>query len=163
MCIRDRFAFIYPALTPFEKRTCLRALIGIALLFCGGAVFAYLVAFPLVLRFLLDYGGGSVTPKLSIGEYISFFFSFHLFFGAVFQLPLAAWTLGRLDLIRARVLQRGRKYALLVILVLAAVLTPPDPVSYTHLLLADFLLGGGADLLRAALFLLGLEPQHGSD
>jgi sec-independent protein translocase protein TatC len=134
LILYELFAFIYPALTPFEKRTCLRALIGIALLFCGGAVFAYLVAFPLVLRFLLDYGGGSVTPKLSIGEYISFFFSFHLFFGAVFQLPLAAWTLGRLDLIRARVLQRGRKYALLVILVLAAVLTPPDP--FTQLLLA---------------------------
>ncbi|WP_461369788.1 twin-arginine translocase subunit TatC [Candidatus Darwinibacter acetoxidans] len=127
-------AFIYPALTPFEKKTCLRALTGIALLFCGGAAFSYLAAFPLVLRFLLDYAGGGASPKLSIGEYISFFFSFHVFFGFIFQLPLAAWALGRLDLVRAPLLRRGRKYALLVILILAAVLTPPDP--FTQLLLA---------------------------
>ncbi len=134
LILYELFAFIYPALTPFEKKTCLRALMGVALLFSGGVVFAYLVAFPLVLRFLLDYAGSGVSPKLAIGEYISYFFSFHLFFGAIFQLPLVAWALGRLDLIRARVLQRGSKYALLVILILTAILTPPDPI--TQLLLA---------------------------
>jgi len=130
----ELFAFIYPALTPFEKRTCLRALAGMALLFCGGAAFAYLLVFPLVLRFLLDYAGSGVSPKLALGDYISFFFTFHLFLGILFQLPLAAWTLGRLGLARAGVLRRGRKYALLLVLILAAVLTPPDP--FTQLLLA---------------------------
>jgi sec-independent protein translocase protein TatC len=134
LILYELLAFIYPALTPFEKKTCLQTLIGITLLFCGGVTFAYLVTFPLVLRFLLDYAGSGVAPKLAISEYVSFFFSFHLFFGAIFQLPLVAWALGRLDLIRAQVMRRGRKYALLIILILAAILTPPDPI--TQLLLA---------------------------
>lgn len=127
-------AFIYPALTPLEKKICFRSLFGVVILFAGGLTFSYGVVFPQVLRFLLQYAGDSATPKLAISEYISLFFSFNLFFGVIFQLPLAAWVLGRLDLLRAEQLRRWRKYALLAILILAAVLTPPDPL--TQILLA---------------------------
>lgn len=127
-------AFVYPALTALEKKICLRSLFGVVALFGAGIVFSYRVLFPAVLRFLLHHGGDGATPKLAISEYISLFFSFHLFFGAVFQLPLVAWALGRLDLLRAQQLRRFRKYALLIILILAAVLTPPDPL--TQILLA---------------------------
>ena len=127
-------AFIYPALTPLEKKICLRSLLGAIFLFGGGAAFSYGVAFPLVLRYLLQYGGGSATPKLAVSDYISMFFSFNLAFGVIFLLPLVGWVLGRLDLIRAQQLRRWRKYALLVILILAAVLTPPDPL--TQILMA---------------------------
>lgn len=133
-------AFIFPALTRTEKKICFQILVGIIILFCGGAVFSYLVVFPLVLRFLLTYAGSGVIPKLAVGDYISFFFSFHLFFGVVFQLPLVAWALGRLDLIRVRLLRRGRKPALLIILVLAAILTPPDPLTQIGLALPLLLL-----------------------
>lgn len=127
-------AFIYPALTAPEKKICLRSLLGLVVLFGGGIAFSYRVAFPLVLRFLLQHGGDSAIPKLAISEYISLFFSFHLFCGAIFQLPLVAWVLGRLDLIRVQQLRHFRKYALLIILILAAVMTPPDPL--TQILLA---------------------------
>ena len=140
LILYELIAFIYPALTPLEKRICLRALIGVALLFCGGIAFAYFVTFPLILHFLLDYAGSGATAKLAIGEYISFFFSFHLLFGLIFQLPLVSWALGSLDLIRPPVLRRLRKHALLVILILAAILTPPDPITQIALALPLMLL-----------------------
>lgn len=127
-------AFIYPALTPVEKKICLRTLGGVIALFGAGAAFAYRVLLPLVLRFLLQHGGVSATAKLAVSDYISIFFQFILFFGIVFQLPLIAWALGRLDLLRAAQLRSWRKYALLIIVILAAVLTPPDPI--TQILLA---------------------------
>lgn len=133
-------AFIHPALTPLEKKICIRTLLGMAALCSGGIAFSYRVAFPLVLRFLLQYAGSGATPKLAIGEYISFFFSFHLFFGAIFQLPLIAWALGRLDLLRAQELRRRRKYAVLIILALAAILTPPDPITQLFVALPLLLL-----------------------
>ena len=55
--------------------------------------------------------------------------SFHIAFGAVFQLPLLAWALGRVGLLSSRFLKRNRKYALLVMLILAALITPPDIIS----------------------------------
>ena len=127
-------AFLYPALTPFEKRICLRTLLGMVALFSVGVAFSYCMVFPQVLRFLLHHAGSGVTPKLAISEYISLFFSFHLFFGVIFQLPLIAWALGRLDLIKAQQLRQWRKYAVVVIFILAAIITPPDPI--TQLLLA---------------------------
>ncbi len=133
-------AFIYPALTPVEKKVSLVTLGGVIALFGAGAAFAYRVLLPLVLRFLLQQGAGSAVPKLAVSDYISMFFSFILFFGAVFQLPLIAWALGRLDLLRAPQLRRQRKYALLVVLILAAVLTPPDPVTQIALALPLVLL-----------------------
>lgn len=140
LILYEFIAFIYPALTPFEKKTCLQMFAGVILLFCGGIFFAYLVAFPLVLHFLLDYAGSGAAAKLAIGDYISFFFSFHLLFGTAFQLPLVAWALGRLDLVRAQTLWRRRKYALLIILILAAALTPPDPLTQLALALPLMLL-----------------------
>lgn len=133
-------AFIYPALTPVEKKVCLRTLGGVIILFSAGTAFAYRVFMPLVLRFLLQQGAGSAVPKLAVSDYISMFFSFIFFFGVVFQLPLIAWALGRLDLLRAPQLRSRRKYALLIILILAAVLTPPDPITQIALALPLMLL-----------------------
>lgn len=133
-------AFIYPALTPVERRICLRTLLGVGVLFCGGFAFSYQVVFPLVLRFLLQHAGSGATPKLAVTAYISLFFSFNLILGAIFQLPLIAWALGRLDLLRAPQLRRRRKYALLIIVILAAIMTPPDPLSQILLALPLLLL-----------------------
>ncbi len=140
LILYEVIAFIYPALTPLEKKVWLKTLLGMVLLFCGGVSFAYLVSFPLVLRFLLEYGGGGAAAKLAVSDYISFFFSFHIFFGVIFLMPLAAWALGRLDLIRPGLLKRWRKGAILIALVLAAVLTPPDPVTQIALALPLMLL-----------------------
>lgn len=118
----------------------MKALLGMALLFCGGVAFAYLVSFPLVLHFLLDHAGGGTAAKLAVSDYISFFFSFHIFFGVIFLLPLAAWALGRLGLLSPLSLRRRRKWAVLIILALAAVLTPPDPVTQIALALPLLLL-----------------------
>lgn len=122
-------AFLYPALTRREKIAFLCALAGICFLFAGGVCFAYWVALPFTIIFFLQYASPSLDPQFIISDYISFFLSFHLAFGLVFQFPLLSWILGRMGLLTSAFLKRNRKYALLIILIVAAVITPPDVFS----------------------------------
>lgn len=127
--------FVVPGLTRGEKRMVYVFLPLSVLLFAGGVVFAGLAVFPLALKFLLLMAGDALTPMISVREYLSFVLAFFIPFGLVFQLPLAAYLLAGMGLISAAFLARRRKYALLAILVLAAVLTPgPDVV--TQLMMA---------------------------
>lgn len=127
--IYEAAAFFFPAFTRREKLFLLWIIFGICFLFIGGIVFAYTVVFPFTIGFFLQFASVELEPEFTISEYISFVFSFHLAFGLVFQLPLLTWALGRLGLLSAQFLKRSRKYALLVMLVLAAVITPPDIIS----------------------------------
>lgn len=128
-------AFVLPGLTRGERRLVYVLLPLAVLLFAAGVVFAGLVVFPLALKFLLLMAGDLLTPMLTVREYLSFVLAFFIPFGLVFQLPLAAYLLAGMGIISAGFLARRRKYALLGILVLAAVLTPgPDVV--TQLIMA---------------------------
>jgi sec-independent protein translocase protein TatC len=104
-------------------------LFGIVILFAAGVAFAYIIVFPFTIRFFLQFASVELEPKFTVTEYISFLFSFHLGFGLVFQLPLLTWALGKIGLISSGFLKRNRKVALLVMLVLSAVITPPDIIS----------------------------------
>ncbi len=124
------WGFIAPALFPHERRFLL-TLIPLALLLFGlGTVFAYLLVFKFVARFLLVMvRAEGLVPMLSIGQYISFLVSFLIPFGLVFELPLVVYFLARIGLLDHRWLSRNRKFALLVFLSVSAVLTPPDVIS----------------------------------
>lgn len=122
-------AFLLPAFTRKEKGIALGILTGICFLFCSGVLFAYRVVFPFAISFFLQFASASLEPQFTISEYISFVVSFHIAFGLVFQLPLLTWTLGWVGLISSKFLRKNRKFALLVMLVVAAVITPPDVVS----------------------------------
>ena len=87
------------------------------------------------MKFLLTFATENMRPMIMVGEYISFVAMFVLAFGLVFELPVASFILGRMGIIDASMLSRWRRYAVVIILVLAAILTPtPDFVS--QLLLA---------------------------
>jgi sec-independent protein translocase protein TatC len=127
--IYELMAFVFPGLLKEEKIFFVAVLFGIVVLFAAGVAFAYIIVFPFTIRFFLQFASVELEPKFTVTEYISFLFSFHLGFGVVFQLPLFTWTLGKIGLISSGFLKRNRKVALVVMLVLSAVITPPDIIS----------------------------------
>jgi len=134
--------FVSPALYPRERRRLLVMLPLSLLLFAAGVAFAYLVVFNFAARFLLVMvSSEDLTPMISIGRYVSFLVSFLIPFGVIFELPLVVYFLARMGLIDYRWLSQKRKYALLVIFTLAAVLTPgPDVISQVMLAGPTYLL-----------------------
>ena len=101
---------------------------AICLLFLLGLSFAYLVVFPFAIIFL-GFATAELGAEWSIARYLSFATSFLFAFGLVFQIPLIFWFLGSIGVLSAAFLRRNRKFAIVIILILAAVLTPPDVFS----------------------------------
>lgn len=122
-------AFILPALDDRERRYLLGLLPASVFLFFGGVVFAYYAVLPFVTRFFLSFTSETLRPVISAGAYVSFVVSVIVPFGLVFQLPVAVMLLTRLGVLTPHFLVRNRKFAVLVIFVMAAFLTPPDIVS----------------------------------
>lgn len=125
--------FIRPALKPNERRY-VRLLVPVAyVLFIAGVVFAYTTVFQVGVNFFIDFAAtslGGLAPTFSISRYLSFTMGFLLPFGVVFELPLIFFFLALLGLVRYRFLVTNRKYAILLIFIVAAVLTPgPDIIS----------------------------------
>lgn len=127
------WAFVAPGLYAKEKRAFLPFLIATPVLFVGGGALAYYVVMPLAIRFFLGYQGqipGIQQEALpAMGEYLSFVMHFILAFGISFLLPILLILLERAGLVTRDQLKRGRRYAILVAFVVAAVATPPDIIS----------------------------------
>jgi len=128
-------AYVFPGLTRGEKKFYLAVLFGIIVLFSSGIVFAFQVVFPYTLQFFLQFADAQLEPHLTISDYISFVLSFHIAFGVVFQLPLFTWALGKIGLLSTGFLRRHRKIAILVMLIMASIITPPDIISQAIMLL----------------------------
>jgi sec-independent protein translocase protein TatC len=123
------WSFVLPALYSHERKYIYMITPFSAFLFTAGIVFAYFVVLPLALIFFISQGGGSLVPMLSFARYVSFVLGFLLPFGLVFQLPLAVIFLTKIGVIDYKFLKSKRKYAILIIFIVAAVLTPPDVIS----------------------------------
>lgn len=122
-------AFLAPALSGKEKRVLLAAVFLMFILFFAGLAFAWFVAFPYAMNFFASFASENLLPYYTISEYVSFVTGFLLGFGLVFQVPLLFWVLGALGLVTSKFLRKNRKYALVVIVIVAAIITPPDVVS----------------------------------
>jgi sec-independent protein translocase protein TatC len=109
-----------------EKRTIIPLLIFMNLLFFLGMAFSYYIVFPYALKFFMGFETETLQPLFTISRYISFVVAFLISFGAVFQVPVVFWFLGRIGLISSQFLRKKRKFAILVMAVLSAVITPPD-------------------------------------
>jgi sec-independent protein translocase protein TatC len=120
--------FVGVGLTPKERRSTLSLLPFSLALFVGGAAFAFFAILPVGVRYLLGYQTESLVPMISVGAYTSFATSFVLAFGLVFQLPIVILFLARIGVVTPASLAAGRRYALLGIVVLSAVLTPGGDV-----------------------------------
>lgn len=133
--VYEVLAFIFPGLTRNEKIFFMSILSGIVFLFVSGVFFAYFIVFPFTLNFFLQFAGADLDPQFTISEYISFTLSIHFAFGVIFQLPLLTWALGKTGLLSSYFLRRNRKIAFLLMLVVAAMITPPDIASQVIMVL----------------------------
>lgn len=125
--------FIAPGLYRNERRAFLPFLLLTPVLFSLGASLAYFVAIPVALRFLLGFAGeiGGVTQEAlpGVGNYLSFVMKFIFGFGLAFLLPVILMLLERANIITLEQLRAGRRYAVVGIAAISAVLTPPDIMS----------------------------------
>lgn len=118
--------FVVPGLFEREIKLVVPVVFFSTIFFLIGAVFCFLFVLPLSIKFLLGFGTVKLKPMIKIGDYVSFVSYLILAFGAVFELPVIAYFLGKLGIITPRTLIKGRKYAIVGMLILASVITPPD-------------------------------------
>lgn len=123
----ELFRFITPALYENEKKYSVQVAATMYLLFIVGVLMSYFILFPISFRFLGTYSvSGMVESNITLKSYISTFTTLTLVMGLVFQLPVIAFFLGKLEVVTSKMLANYRKYALLVIMIVAAIITPPD-------------------------------------
>jgi sec-independent protein translocase protein TatC len=126
--------FVSPALYSHERKYIIWAVFFSSLFFFVGAGFSYFVVLPIGLRFLLSFETEKLQATLSIANYISFIIKLLLAFGIIFQLPVVSFFLTKMKILKPRVLRKGRRVAIVLIFIAAALLTPPDV--FTQLLMA---------------------------
>lgn len=123
----ELFRFISPALYDNERRYSSLVAVIIYALFLVGVLMNYFVLFPISFRFLGTYSvSARVVSNITLDSYISTFVSLTLAMGLIFQLPVIAYFLGRMGFITSEMLAQYRRHALIVIMMVSAIITPPD-------------------------------------
>ena len=126
--------FVAPGLYSRERRYTAVFISSGTGLFAVGVCFAYFLVLPTGLKFLLQFGSASSAPMITLPEYLSFFNTMILVFGAAFELPLVLTILGVIGLIDQKFLRDKRRYAIVILSILSAIITPPDVMSMLMLL-----------------------------
>lgn len=135
----ELLAFIMPGLKVNEKKWVILTVFFGTVLFLAGAAFAYFVMLPASLTFLLQFLGVETKPRLS--SYINFITSLIFWLGIGFQFPILVFSLAKLHVVSVKTLAKGWRYAIVVIAILAAVITPTvDPVNMALLMAPLFFL-----------------------
>ena len=126
----ELWLFLKPGLYQHEKRILFSLSLCSVLFFVAGAAFAYWVAIPFGLDFLLSYQTESLKPFIGIEAYFSFLIGMILAFGLLFDFPILILGLVKLNIVKSERIAKSRKVIIVVIFIVAAVLTPsPDPIS----------------------------------
>jgi sec-independent protein translocase protein TatC len=123
------YAYVLPAFSDEERRVVLPILLLAPVLFVAGVAFAYFAVMPAALKFLLGFNNSQFNIQVRARDYYSFFSTTMLGCGLVFELPLAIVAVTRLGIVRVEQLSRNRRYAYLVIAIIAAALPGVDPIS----------------------------------
>ena len=123
------YAFVLPAFSPREKRVALPLLLLVPVLFIAGVLFAYFVVLQPALDFLLGFNADEFNIQLRARDYYSFVSLLMVAMGLLFQVPVGILALTRLGIVTVRQLRKNRRYAVLVMAILAALLPTIDPVT----------------------------------
>ena len=124
------WGFVAPALTKREKKAIGPALSGGLVFFFIGAAFSYFIAIPFMIQFLVNYSQSDmISSAISVASYLDFMIGMLLTFGLVFEMPMLAFVLSNLGILTPEILRKMRSYAIVLIFIIAAVITPPDVVS----------------------------------
>lgn len=123
----ELFRYVSPALYDNEKRYSVQIAFAILVLFIIGVMMSYYVLFPIAFRFLGTYSVSErVVSNITLDSYVSTFVTLTLMMGLVFQLPIIAFALAKMGFLHHEFLSQYRKHAFLVIMIVAAIITPPD-------------------------------------
>jgi sec-independent protein translocase protein TatC len=132
--------FISPGLYKSEKKYVVPFVITSTLLFVGGVLFGYFLALPPAFSFFVEFSSDFLKPMISLREYLSFSLKLLLAFGLSFELPVIIFFMVKIGVVSSKMLAKQRRYAILVIFVAAAILTP-SPDALTQIIMAIPLMG----------------------
>lgn len=121
--------FVAPGLYRKERKVLLPVVVLSTLFFVGGALFGYFFVFPIGFQFFLGFTTEKIQALPSMKEYLSFSSKLLIAFGLAFELPLVLTGMARMGIVSVDFLKKNRKYAILLIFIVAAIITPPDVIS----------------------------------
>lgn len=134
------YGFVAPGLYKKERHAFVPYLIATPLFFFSGGLLVYYAVLPMALNFFLGMQTEDIEMLVKVSEYLGLAMTLILAFGICFQLPVVLTLLAQIDLVSSKMLAKGRRYAVVGILVFAAFITPPDPVSQIGLAVPMYLL-----------------------
>jgi len=134
------YMFVAPGLYKHERRAFIPYLIATPIFFVAGAALVYFAVLPMAMHFFASMQTDDIEMLTKVSEYLGFAMLLILAFGACFQLPVVLTLLAQIDLVHVDMLKKGRRYAIVAILIFAALITPPDPISQIGLALPMYLL-----------------------
>lgn len=143
--------FLAPGLYDHEKKLVIPFVFFATLMFLIGASFAYYIVVPVGFEFLINFGSTVVTILPSIGKYVGFFTKLLIGFGIAFELPVITFFLAKIGLVDDRMLKDFFRYAIILIFIVSALLTPPDVISQL-LMAAPLTLLYGVSIYIAKVF-----------
>src|SRR3954447_12068541 len=123
------YAYVLPAFSDREKRVILPILVIAPFLFMVGVLFAYFVVMPAAIKFLLNFNSSEFNIQLRARDYYSFFAMTMIAGGVIFELPVAILAVTRLGIVKVEQLRKNRRYAYLLIAIVAAALPGVDPIT----------------------------------
>lgn len=145
------WAFISPGLYEEEKLFIVPVAVVSAVFFVGGALFCYHIVFPFAFQFFMSYNTEQIRVMPRISDYVDFVLKLLIAFGLIFEMPLFAFFLSRMGVLTAAMMRQARRYAILGIFIVAAILTPPDVLSQL-LMAAPMLVLYEVSVIVAAVF-----------
>jgi sec-independent protein translocase protein TatC len=141
------YAFVLPAFSPRERQVAVPAMLGVPFLFIGGVVFGYFMVLPPAIRFLQNFNTDSFDVLIQAQPYYKFVVMLLVAMGLLFQIPIGILALTRVGIVTTRQLRKNRRYAILVIAVIAMLLPGQDPVTMTMMMVPMYVLFEGSILL----------------
>lgn len=145
------YAFVLPAFSPTERQVAVPLMVMVPFLFYAGVVFAYFVVLPAAVDFLQNFNDENYDVLLQARDYNKFAIMVMGAMGLLFQLPIAILAITRMGILTPRQLRKHRRYAILVIAVLAALLPGGDPVTMLLMMIPILFLYEGSILLASLL------------
>lgn len=143
--------FLAPGLYDHEKKLVIPFVFFATLMFLMGAAFAYYIVVPIGFDFLITFGNSVVSVLPSIGKYVGFFTKLMIGFGIAFELPVITFFLAKIGIVNDQMLKDFFRYAVVLIFIVAALLTPPDVISQV-LMAAPLLVLYGVSIYIAKVF-----------
>jgi sec-independent protein translocase protein TatC len=151
LLLYQAYAFILPAFSPREREVALPLLLGVPFLFVAGVAFAYYLVLPNAIDFLQNFNDDSYDILLQARDYYGFSIMVLIAMGALFQIPVGILAATRLGVITPQQLRKGRRYAIVIIAIIAALLPGQDPVTMLILATPLWVLYEGSILFASLL------------